>query len=133
MDSKTRRNDDDRERCEDSDDNQFTKHGMKVSREDAADLSESRWIHPASKHLDSRLGLTLSETLTRLDHTIRTTPSDHGSTNFGRKSRIKLINSFRILNTFCIRLAASEIIPALLHGDLWAGNAAQIIEDTKVG
>lgn len=68
----------------------------------------------------------------RLDHPIRALLSDHGDRELSQQwaqLQLKLSKFFVDYET----RNGDKIIPALLHGDLWSGNVAQLTEDGGKG
>jgi fructosamine-3-kinase len=162
IEAKTRRHDDAKHN-EDNEDNQFTKHSMKVSQQvDADDPSESsqcddsgyasRFIPEPNTEEVKEFGFDLPTSCGsipqvnnwtqdwvsfyarhRLDHTIRMILSDHSDRELNEQWSQLQVKVDKFFSDFEYKASREgEIIPALLHGDLWAGNAAQITEDTNV-
>lgn len=145
----------------DEDDNPYSKHHMKISSDNRTKASSSTSTEYADKfipHKDqssgelfkgvhefgfkmntacgqvSQINEWTPEWLSffacyRLDSPIRNLQSEHGDRELHQEwSRLQIK-----LEKFFVDLKQSgeSIVPALLHGDLWSGNAAELLEDAQ--
>lgn len=143
---------------EDEDDNPFTKHSMKInekvgrvgdSRSGSNPQYPDRFVpEPSTEQID-QFGFDVPTSCGsipqcnewtddwvvfyarhRLDKSIRSLLSDHGDRELSEQwSQLQLkIGKFFSDIKF---IKEDKIVPALLHGDLWSGNMAQVDDSTQ--
>lgn len=137
---------------------QFSKHSMKMKRETSPETNSTNETHYAERFVPEpdteevhEFGFALPTSCgaipqvnewsrdwvsfyarNRLDHTIRMILSDHSDRELNElwshlQNKVdKFFSDFEYKGS-----REGEIVPALLHGDLWSGNAAQLSEDSK--
>jgi protein-ribulosamine 3-kinase len=162
LEAKTKDKDDEDNEIQEEEDNQFSKHSIKLKPDIALQSSQTqasdqqsdyaeRFVPEANTEERHEFGFDLPTSCgsipqlnvwtqdwvsfyarCRLDHTIRMILSDHSDRELHEQwshlqNKVdKYFSDFDYKGT-----RQGEIVPSLLHGDLWSGNAAQLSEDTE--
>lgn len=144
---------DDSKHAEDEEENQFCKHSMKVNiKPDNSDSSSQypdKFVPEPNTEEIAQYGFDVPTSCGlipqcnewtedwvsfyarhRLDKSIRSVLSDHGDRELSEQwSHLQLkVNKFF---SDVESVKENKIVPALLHGDLWSGNVAQLADTCK--
>lgn len=149
--SKSKTDDDDDEQSNEDEENPFAKHSMKtitrvanskdtqypdrfVPEPNTEEVTRFGFDVPTSCGLIPQLNEWTEDWVSfyarhRLDKSIRSLLSDHGDRELSEQwSQLQLkINKFF---SDIENVEGNKIIPALLHGDLWSGNVAQLADSS---
>lgn len=143
---------------EGEEENQFSKHSMKVEtdgrpQDSSASFSEypDRFVPEPGTEIVEEYGFNIPTSCglvpqnnqwsgdwvsfyakNRLDHTIRMLLSDHNDRELNEQWSHLQLKVDKFFSDFEYKgTREGEIVPALLHGDLWSGNAAQLSDGSR--